>query len=89
MMVGVSYRGDLTPPVKDSITAARNVAFLLRNASDELRKYAILAAEGIDSPVSLALARNNIALAMQDMKHVPDGDVLQAFERHMVEGVRS
>jgi hypothetical protein len=88
-MVGFSYRPDMTPPSDDKITAARNVAFLLRNASDELRKYAILAAEGIDSPVSLTLARNNIALALRDMERVPVGDVLQAFERHMVEGVRS
>jgi len=88
-MVGISYRPDMTPPVKDSITAARNVAFLLRNASDELRKYAILAAEGIDSPASLALARNNIALAMRDMARVPESDVLQAFERSMIERVRS
>ena len=88
-MVGISYRPDIAPPINDKITAARNVAFLLRNASDELRKYAILAAEGIDSPASLAMARNNIALAMRDMERVPEGDVLQAFERSMVEGVRS
>jgi hypothetical protein len=91
-MAGISYRSDAPLPPADPVSTARNAAFALRNAAEYLMKYAILAAEGVDRPTNLEIARNSIALALKDLGlATPDVEtaLLQGFERHMIATVRS
>lgn len=50
------------------VETARTLAFLLRCSADQFRKYAILKEEGIESPVSLELALNNITLVVSAVR---------------------
>ena len=46
---------------------ARNAAFHLQSAVDHFRRFAILAEEGLDRPINLELAANNLELALNDL----------------------
>jgi hypothetical protein len=46
---------------------ARNAAFHLQLAVDHFKRFAILAEEGLDRPVNLTLAANNLELALNDL----------------------
>lgn len=46
---------------------ARNAAFCLRAAADELRTYALLMAENIERPARIDLALNNISSGLFEL----------------------
>jgi hypothetical protein len=66
-MVGMSYSPDVKVAPWKGHDKARNAAFCLVNAAEHLRKYAILMEEGIERPINIELAINNINFALNSL----------------------